>query len=88
MSKNLNTFGAVLALWPTVASAARAFDEVESTVRNWKSADSIPPGKFEKVVAAAKAWEFEGVTMAKLSELYRERWPTGPAAGVDPEAFA
>lgn len=51
----MNTFADVIALWDTATSLASDIGENPVTVRAWRNRNSIPSGKWLRIIAAAKS---------------------------------
>lgn len=71
----------VLNLWPNDKHAAYFIGVAHSLVRQWRSRDHIPADQWSKVIAAAEACGFPGVTYARLADIARGRISaSGPGA--------
>lgn len=68
MADDLNSFAAVIELWPTAADLARDIVVSPVLVRAWK-VRGIPPGYWVDVIDSANERGIRGVTLALLAKL-------------------
>lgn len=69
----LNSFKAVICLWPSIADFADDIKVPYPTAAAMKQRSSIAPHYWEKVVTRAAKRGFDGVTHKKLSELAKKK---------------
>lgn len=68
----MDSFSAVIILWPSVAELAADIDRPVGTVRQWKNRNCIPAKEWLEVVRAAKERGFNEITYDLLSKLAAE----------------
>lgn len=69
ISRGMDSFSKIIALWPTVASFAEDVGAKYPTAASWEQRNTLPPDVWEKVVAAAARRGFEGVTFGRLAAI-------------------
>ena len=77
----MDSFAAIVGLWPTAEQLAADLGVPGVTVRQWRNRDSIPANRWAEVANAAAARGFSGVTaelMARIAQ--RPRDPGSQAA--------
>lgn len=82
----MDTFAAVIGLWPTAEALAGDLGLGGVTVRAWRNRNSIPPEYWRPLIAAGGGRGIEGLSLDKLAEIAEARrrlpaaQPTGEAA--------
>ena len=69
----MEKFADVIALWGTAESLGKDIGESGITVRAWRNRNSIPGEHWQKLVKAAEARGFPGVTLDVLADIAAKR---------------
>lgn len=84
----MESFVAVIALWPQPSDLAGDIGQDAVTVRSWKARNSIPAEYWPAIVQAAARREFEGLTLEFLATLVKPRKKHAGAPQREDEAAA
>jgi hypothetical protein len=69
----MKSFGDVIDKLGGSAALARAINERDGTIRQWRQRDSIPPEYWSRIVSFAKKQEKDKVTIEALADLASRR---------------
>ncbi len=69
----MQTFGAVLDLWPSLEDLARDLGKKGGAVRNWRLRNSIPADCWDALVRAAHRRGLSQVTLEALARIASKR---------------
>lgn len=71
----METFVAVIELWPSIGDFAREVGVSYGLAKQWRMRNSIPAAHWQRVIGAAQERGFEGVTAERLTEIAQLRAP-------------